>query len=69
VLDAVTQPVADFPCYIAGEAYSTNQTWVEGALQTAEIVLQKRLGLSKPSWITPNPTLPNAPARKQAASR
>jgi hypothetical protein len=54
VLHQMTQPVSDFPCYICGEAYSTNQTWVEGALQTAEIVL-RRLGLALPSWITPNP--------------
>ena len=51
VMDAMTQPVHDFPCYICGEAYSTNQTWVEGALQTAEIVLQKRLGLAAPTWL------------------
>jgi hypothetical protein len=55
VLDKITQPVKDVPCYICGEAYSTNQTWVEGALQTAEIVLQKHLGLSEPTWITRNP--------------
>jgi Flavin containing amine oxidoreductase len=55
VLRQMTQPVADFPCYICGEAYSTNQTWVEGALQTAEIVLQTHFGLAKPSWVTPNP--------------
>ncbi len=60
ILHDITQPVKDFPCYICGEAYSTNQTWVEGALQTAEIVLQKHLGLAKPKWITPNP----APASK-----
>ena len=53
ILDRMTQPVADFPCYICGEAYSTNQSWVEGALQTAEIVLQKRLGLAAPDWVTP----------------
>lgn len=58
ILQQITQPVSDFPCYICGEAYSTNQTWVEGALQTAEIVLQKHLGLAKPSWITPNPKPP-----------
>jgi monoamine oxidase len=52
ILREMTQPVHDFPCYTCGEAYSTNQTWVEGALQTAEIVLQDRLGLDKPSWIT-----------------
>ncbi|MBW4024525.1 MAG: FAD-dependent oxidoreductase [Proteobacteria bacterium] len=46
----MTQPVDDFPCYLCGEAYSTNQTWVEGALQTAEIVLQDRLGLHRAEW-------------------
>jgi monoamine oxidase len=55
VMHDITQPVEDFPCYICGEAYSTNQTWAEGALQTAEIVL-KRLGLQPPKWITPNPS-------------
>ena len=51
VLQQMTQPVADFPCYICGEAYSTVQTWAEGALQTAEIVLQKHLGLPAPGWL------------------
>ena len=51
VLDQMTQPVDDFPCYVCGEAYSTNQTWVEGALQTAECVLQKRFKLAAPSWV------------------
>lgn len=51
VLVAMTQPLPDFPCYVCGEAWSTNQTWVEGALQTAEIVL-KRLGLPPPGWIS-----------------
>jgi hypothetical protein len=64
ILHRITQPVVDFPCYICGEAYSTNQTWVEGALQTAEIVLQKHLGLAKPAWITPNPKPPKAQAGK-----
>ncbi len=51
VLQAMTKPVEDFPCFICGEAYSTNQTWVEGALQTAEIVLQKHFKLSAPKWL------------------
>lgn len=69
ILEQMTQPVKDFPCYICGEAYSTNQTWVEGALQTAEIVLQKHLGLAKPGWVTQNPTSlkPPAPKPKQAS--
>lgn len=55
VLMAMTQPLADFPCYVCGEAWSTNQTWIEGALQTAEIVLQKRFKLAPPAWITTTP--------------
>jgi hypothetical protein len=51
VVDRMTQPVPAFPCYVCGEAYSTTQGWVEGALETAEIVLQKRLGLSAPPWL------------------
>jgi hypothetical protein len=47
----MTQPVEGFPCYICGEAYSaTDQTWIEAALNTAEIVLQQRLGLAAPGW-------------------
>jgi len=52
ILNQMIKPVSDFPCYICGEAYSTNQTWVEGALQTAEIVIQDHFGLAAPDWIT-----------------
>lgn len=52
VLESMTQPVSDVNCFVCGEAFSTNQTWVEGALQTAEIVLQKRLKLPEPGWIS-----------------
>jgi hypothetical protein len=56
IKEKMTQPVPGFDCYICGEAYSTDQTWVEGALETAEIVLQKHFHLGKPGWITPNPS-------------
>lgn len=52
LVEDMTQPVQDVPCFVCGEAYSTNQTWAEGALETAEIVLQKRLGLPAPDWVT-----------------
>lgn len=67
ILEQITQPVEDFPCYICGEAYSTNQTWAEGSLQTAEIVLQKHLGLKKPTWVKPNtkPSNPQPPPQQQ----
>lgn len=53
VVEAMIQPVANFPCYISGEAYSTHQTWVEGALQTAELVLRK-FNIPEPAWLTQN---------------
>jgi len=52
VMPAMTKPVNDFPCFICGEAWSENQTWAEGSLQTAEIVLQKHFGLSEPDWLS-----------------
>jgi hypothetical protein len=69
ILEQMTQPVKDFPCYVCGEAYSTNQTWVEGALQTAEIVLQKHLGLSEPGWVTQNPKSQKPRRRKRSKPR
>ena len=48
VIPAIVQPRAGVPVYICGEAYSHEQGWVEGALQTAEIMLQKHFGLDAP---------------------
>lgn len=53
VLKQIIHPVKGFPCYICGEAYSTNQTWIEGAFQTAELVLRK-FGIPLPSWVSPD---------------
>jgi monoamine oxidase len=50
VIPAISRPRADLDVYICGEAYSNGQGWVEGALQTAEIVLQKHFGLPAPDW-------------------
>jgi monoamine oxidase len=41
VKQAIIQPSAQRELYICGEAYSDAQGWVEGALQTAEMMLQK----------------------------
>jgi monoamine oxidase len=37
--------------YVTGSAYSGMQGWVEGALTTAEIVLQEQFELSWPKWL------------------
>lgn len=39
VRDRIVHPIADCPMYICGEAYSDAQGWVEGALQTADLML------------------------------
>lgn len=41
VRDKITNPIDNLPLYICGEAYSDAQGWVEGALQTADIMLSK----------------------------
>lgn len=41
VIQQITQPIDGLQLYICGEAYSDAQGWVEGALQTADIMLKK----------------------------
>jgi monoamine oxidase len=51
LIPRIAQPKPALPVYICGEAYSDTQTWVEGALQTAELVLQKHFALPPPAWL------------------
>lgn len=37
--------------HVCGEAYSIGQGWVEGALQTAELMLKEHFGLPRPDFI------------------
>jgi monoamine oxidase len=41
VIRQIVQPGSKLPMFICGEAYSDAQGWVEGALQTADLVLAK----------------------------
>jgi len=50
VTEAITQPMPKHRVYVTGDCYSHGQGWVEGALGTAEIVLQQHLKLKKPTW-------------------
>ena len=45
VAQRIVNPIDGVPLYICGEAYSNTQGWVEGALETADLVLA-RFGLS-----------------------
>ena len=44
------KPVADIPLFVCGEAYSRRQGWVEGALSTAEGMLQEHFHLPAPKF-------------------
>jgi Flavin containing amine oxidoreductase len=51
IMCRMRKPVADQDIYIVGEAYSYDQGWVEGALDTAESTLQQFFGLKWPAWL------------------
>jgi monoamine oxidase len=50
VAQSIMRPKPSLPVYICGESYSHGQGWVEGALETAEDMLERHFGLSKPPW-------------------
>lgn len=47
VIEAALQPDPDVPIYIAGEAFSRAQAWVEGAFETAALVTERVLAGSE----------------------
>ncbi|MBB6461786.1 flavin monoamine oxidase family protein [Flammeovirga kamogawensis] len=51
VIPRIAKPLNNMDLFICGEAYSNGQGWVEGALETAELVLQDHFKLSAPAWI------------------
>ena len=51
VMEKMQRPVQDLPVHICGSAYSSHQGWVEGALETAEAMLQNQFGLKEPKWV------------------
>lgn len=64
VIPAMVNPVPGLPVYVCGEAYSSEQGWVEGALQTAELLLTRHFDLG------PLPLPANAArAPRRAAAR
>lgn len=51
VMPRIRRPWQDENVYVCGDCYSTLQGWVEGALNTAEKMLQEHLGLAAPEWL------------------
>jgi monoamine oxidase len=52
-LPRVRQPVDSLPVHICGESYANQQGWVEGALTSAEHVVQEYFNLRTPAWLQP----------------
>jgi monoamine oxidase len=52
-LPRVRQPLDQLPVHICGESYANQQGWVEGALTSAEQVVQKYFNLRTPAWLQP----------------
>jgi monoamine oxidase len=51
-MERIKTPVGpDRRVYVVGDAYSGTQGWVEGALTATEVVLERYLGLPRPSWL------------------
>jgi lysine 2-monooxygenase len=55
------KPVEQDDIFIVGEAYSIGQGWVEGALDTAEQMLESYFGLPRPNWLDANYALMPVP--------
>jgi hypothetical protein len=53
VMCRMRKPVESEDIYIVGEAYSYDQGWVEGALDTAESMVEDFFGLKRPYWLKP----------------
>lgn len=54
VEQAIIQPVADVPVFVCGECWSHYQGWAEGAIVTAEMMLQGPFHLPPPPWSPTN---------------
>jgi lysine 2-monooxygenase len=52
VMCRMRKPVDNQDIFIVGEAYSYGQGWVEGALDTAESMLEDYFGFKRPAWIS-----------------
>ncbi|MFC3030969.1 flavin monoamine oxidase family protein [Pseudoalteromonas fenneropenaei] len=58
IMCRMRHPVADEQIFIVGEAYSYEQGWVEGALNTAESTLAEFFKLPTPAWLKSDPAYP-----------
>jgi monoamine oxidase len=51
VMPKVRRPWSKENVFVCGDCYSSLQGWVEGALNTAELMLEEHFNLQRPSWL------------------
>lgn len=54
VMKQMRHPIHGANVYVCGEAYSNMQGWVQGALNSAELMLEENFKLSRPKWLPPS---------------
>ncbi len=54
VMKQMRHPIDGANLYVCGEAYSNMQGWVQGALNSAELMLEENFNLSRPAWLPPS---------------
>jgi monoamine oxidase len=54
VMKQMRHPIHSANVYVCGEAYSNMQGWVQGALNSAELMLEENFNLRRPEWLPPS---------------
>ncbi|MEG4810529.1 FAD-dependent oxidoreductase [Microcoleus sp. F8-D3] len=54
VMKQMRHPIRGANVYVCGEAYSNMQGWVQGALNSAELMLEENFNLSRSAWLPPS---------------
>lgn len=57
VVPRMRRPLPDERIYVCGEAFSSHQAWILGALSSAERLLQEEFGAPYPAWLRPGADL------------
>lgn len=52
VMASLRRPDPELGIHVCGEAFCAYQSWVEGALTSAEVLLQEEFGLGAPHWLS-----------------
>jgi hypothetical protein len=72
-IPAMRQPLQnnlpDIRLFVCGEAFSHIQGWIEGAISSAEMLLEEQFHLTRPTWIPADyPLGPSLPAQASTSN-